>query len=175
MNKNIFLALLLISIYDFAQANERLIQKWSDPFHKSEETETVADRIRNVTAYRDFAVKQLDDATAHPKLALVIPDDSPEGEKTCRDFRKADWSDAARIFSEALSLYENAEYEEGDDRLTTAFCFGTHAIGDACRYWYKKNLQTHTPLMILEELLDAISDTPGSPAEYPGIRNAFKL
>ena len=175
--------MLLISIYDFAQASERLIQKMSDPFHKSEETETVADRIRNVTAYRDFAAKQPDDATTHPKLNLVMPE--PNGSNNALRklvrYRKQLWKEAADLFQQSLSCYEAAEdLDRADEYLAYGFVSGEMAIQRALVYYCETELnpqevQKDLPKMILNEIPDAISDTPGSPAEYPGIRKALKI
>ncbi|MBR1734770.1 MAG: hypothetical protein IJ730_04905 [Alphaproteobacteria bacterium] len=179
MNKNILLilALLLISIYDFAQASERLIQKMSDPWHKSDETETVADRIQNVMAYRDFAAKQSDDATTHPKLNLVMP--APNGSndalrKLVR-YRKQLWKDAADLFQESLSYYEAEDFKNADEYLAYGLLSGEMAIQRALVYYCETELNSQeahedSSKMILNEILDAISDTPGSPAEYPAIR-----
>ncbi|MBR1734349.1 MAG: hypothetical protein IJ730_02715 [Alphaproteobacteria bacterium] len=171
MNKNLFLSLIFLSISgcNSAQAMEISASGLSDAKTTSE---ILGERVQNVISYLDFAKKQLDMTTAHPKFALEISVDSSKYEKGECKARLIEWKMGEKLFSEALFFYKHNDLESGDKKLSYAFNCVELTVIRSAKYWCRRedDLQMHTPGMIMRELLDAISDIQGSPAKYPGAR-----
>lgn len=78
--------------------------------------------------YRDFAKKQLDNATTHPKLKLIMIDRLDNALRKSVRYRKNLWEEAVNNFQQALFYYKADNLTKADEYLTFGLLSGEMII-----------------------------------------------